>query len=294
MGRSLRIELGSPDAERVILHLHGGGYTQLANEGNLQYLDRLVKDLNADEAGCHSVAVLVLAYTPAPEATHPTQLREAATMLSHFVADTGRSEFDIIISGDSAGGSLAIAVLSHTVHAHPDVPAMRLLRPTNGPLLYSLWVSSRTDYPSFKNEEFDMLSPLSLHKWAAMFLNKANPNDPETDPGPVSGDSYTEACLNSASWWVGFNWAVSFIFISYGSHEVLADPIRHWKEALVDGWGQGEGDTGRVPFFDGLKQAHIAPIVDIMTPGKTIKTEAQVAIEDWYRFHSKKIESENR
>jgi acetyl esterase/lipase len=61
--------LGASDADAVILYLHGGGYTQSANEGNFRYMARLVKDLNGEKSG-RSVTVPVLTYTLAPEATH--------------------------------------------------------------------------------------------------------------------------------------------------------------------------------------------------------------------------------
>lgn len=279
--------IGNPEAETVVLYIHGGGYTQPANEGNFQYTERLVKDLN-NENGCRSVAVLVLAYTLAPEATHPTQLREAAAVLSHLVTKTGRSASDIIISGDSAGANLALAVLSHLLHPHPDVSAIKLEQPLGGLLLYSPWAAFGTNYQSYDNEKLDMLSPLALRKWSAMFLNKPNSADPEADPGRVSGDAWTEACLNPASWWDGLHRVVSAIFISYGSYEVLVDPIKELEKQLKTGWTDGGGDASQVTVFEGSKEAHIAPIMDIMTPGKTKKSGTQVAIEAWYKARLQK------
>ncbi|CAO2649688.1 Nn.00g009800.m01.CDS01 [Neocucurbitaria sp. VM-36] len=279
--------IGNPDAETVVLYLHGGGYTQSANEGNFQYLERLVKDLNS-ESGCRSVAVIVLAYTLAPEATHPTQLREAVTVLSHLITKTGRSASDIFISGDSAGGNLALAVLSHLLHPHPDISAIALDQPIGGTLLYSPWAGFGTEYQSYDNEALDMLSPLALRKWSAMFLDKSNTADPEADPGPVSGDAWTEACLNPASWWDGLHRVVNAIFVSYGSYEVLADPIRDLERELKKGWTDGGGDASQVTFLRGPKEAHIAPIVDLMTPSKGTKSGAQVAIEAWYKTRLQK------
>ncbi|KAH7355690.1 Alpha/Beta hydrolase protein [Pyrenochaeta sp. MPI-SDFR-AT-0127] len=279
--------LGNPDADSVVLYLHGGGYTQSANEGNFQYMERLVKDLN-NAKGCRSVAVLILAYTLAPEGTHPTQLREATTILSHLLTKTGRLPSDIFISGDSAGGNLSLAVLSHLLHPHPDVPPVQLEQPLGGTLLYSPWAGFRTDYPSFHNETLDMLSPLALRKWSAMFLNKANPTNPEVDPGPISGDAWTEACLNPASWWGGLHQVVDDIFVSYGSYEVLADPIKELERELKKGWADGGGDEGRVTFLEAAKAAHIAPIVDIMVPGNSTKSDTQVSIEEWYKMRLQK------
>jgi acetyl esterase/lipase len=276
--------IGSPDAETVVLYLHGGGYTQSASPGNFEYASRLARDLNGAK-GRRSIAVLFLAYTLAPEATHPTQLKEAATVLSHLITKTGRSPSDILISGDSAGGNLAVAVLSHILHPHPDVTPIKLQQPLLGAMLYSPWVGFNTDYPSFDNETLDMMAPFALRKWSAMFLGKANPVDPETDPaGPVFGDAWTEACMNDPSWWHGLQDVVGDIFVSYGSVEVLADPIRVWKKQLMTGWVEGGGNANRVTFLEGLKEAHVAPILGSMAPGASKKSDTQIAIEEWYKI----------
>lgn len=273
--------IGASDVDAVVLYLHGGGYTQSANEGNFQYMNRLVKDLNGKE-GVRSVAVLILAYTLAPEATHPTQLREAAAALSYLITNTGRTPSNIFVSGDSAGGNLALALLSHLLHPHPEVPAVKLEEPLGGTLLYSPWAGFSTDYTSYNNIKLDMLSPLALRKWSAMFLNKANSSDPESDPGAVSGDAYTEACKNPASWWNGMHRIVGDVFVSYGGYEVLADPIKELEAQMKKGWVESGGDWDRVVFIGAPKEAHIQPILDVMAPGSGTKSRTQVAIEKWY------------
>lgn len=274
--------LGPTNAVTIVLYCHGGGYTQSANHGNFRYMTRLVNDTNSNKA-CKSVSVLVLAYTLAPEAIYPTQLREAAAVLSYVTNDLGRSPSDIIISGDSAGGNLAISLLSHLQHPHPDVVPVTLRQPLGGAMLYSPWTGFSTTYPSFENEKLDMLSPLALRKWSAMFMGKANPIDPERDPGPVTGDDWTEPCRNSSSWWSGLHSVVSDIFVHYGSHEVLADPIKELEVSLKAGWADGGADLDRIIFFEAPGEAHIAPIVDIMSPGNNVKSTAQVAIEEWFQ-----------
>ncbi|KAF1846098.1 uncharacterized protein K460DRAFT_258149, partial [Cucurbitaria berberidis CBS 394.84] len=165
-----------------------------------------------------------------------------------------------------------------------DFTAVNLERPLGGMLLYSPWAGFSTDYPSFNNEALDMMSPICLRKWSAMFLDKAHPADPEADPGPVSGDAWTEPCLNPASWWSGSHQVVNGIFISYRSYEVLADSIKELEQELKRGWVEGGGDANQVTFVGAPKEAHIGPIQDIMTPGKSShKSETQVAIEAWYK-----------
>jgi acetyl esterase/lipase len=280
--------LGRSDAKRVILYLHGGGYTQAANEGNFVYAARLHEDLNSTKQH-GSVAVLLVEYTLVPEATYPTQLKEAAAVLAHLIADHAgagagaRRPADIFVSGDSAGGNLAMSLLSHLLHPHPHVPAVHLQEPLGGALLYSPWVSFSTDYPSFDNLLLDVLPPLVLRKWSAMFLNKANPANPEADPGPIAGDAYTEAAKNPASWWEGMHRVCSHVLVAYGSSEVLADAIEELEAPLKKGWAEGGGDPSAVVFLKGAKEAHIAPIVDIMAPGADVKSSTQTAIEAWYK-----------
>jgi acetyl esterase/lipase len=272
--------IGSPDAEMVILYFHGGGYVQPANEGNFKHLARLVKDMGSEKA-CRPIAALMLAYSLAPEAVYPTQLREAAATLSHLVHETGRSPRNIFVSGDSAGGNLAISLLSHLLHPHPDVPAIKLDNSLGGALLLSPWAGFDTTYPSFDNLKLDVLPPRLLRKWSAMFLNKANPTDREADPGPVSGDAWTDACTNPASWWTGLHNVVSDIFVCYGSYEVLADPIKEWEKKLRRGWAESGGKTDRLVFLETAKESHVQPVIDIVSPSAGTKSETQNAIDAW-------------
>ncbi|KZM24300.1 hydrolase [Ascochyta rabiei] len=281
-GRAVAHWIGDPDAEAVILYCHGGAYTQPANAGNFRYLAGLVKTLN-NKPRSRSVSVLWLAYTLAPESVYPTQLREAAVVLAHLIRETGRSPSEIFIAGDSAGGNLAFSLLSHLLHPQPDVPAVKLECPLGGVLLISPWVSFRTDYISFKtNATLDMLTPLALRKWGAMFLGKVNDSNPEADPGPISGDSWTEACLNPPSWWNGMPQVVSDAFVWSGAYEVLNDSIRELEKRFMEGWATGGGNLNRVRFFESAREAHVAPIVDIMIPGVK-KSDAQIAIEEWFK-----------
>lgn len=274
--------IGDPDADAVILYCHGGGYTQPANEGNFRHLSGIVKDVNNDVTK-PSVAVLLLSYTLVPEAVFPTQLREALVVLRHLIYDTGRSPTNIFLAGDSAGGNLALSVLSHILHPHPDVFALKLEEPLGGALLLSPWVGFRTDYPSFKsNETLDMLGSIALRKWSAMFLDKASSSNPEEDPGLTSGDAWTEPCLNPSSWWNNMHRVVSDVFIWCGGYEVLLDSIHELENNFMAGWESGGGDPSRIICAESAKQSHVAPMVDTMIPGAK-KGDAQVAIEEWLK-----------
>jgi acetyl esterase/lipase len=273
--------IGDPDADAVVLYCHGGGYTQPASMGHYRYLSRLVKDLNETQSKA-SISVLMLAYSLAPEAVHPMQLREAAVVLEHLIHDTGRSPSKLFLAGDSAGGNLVMSLLSHVLHPHPDVFRLQLESPLGGVLLLSPWVGFRTDYPSFKrNADLDLLSPFALRKWSAMFLGKANTINPEADPGPISGDQWTDVCLNLSSWWEGMHHVSISVFIWWGAHEVFADSMRELERNFRTGWTDGGGDREQVVLLESVGEAHVAPISDTMLPGGGKKSDAQLEIEEW-------------
>jgi len=280
-GEGIAHWIGDPDADAVVLYCHGGGYTQPASMGHYRYLSRLVKDLNGTQSKA-SFSVLMLAYSLAPEAAHPTQLREVAVVLEHLIHDTGRPPSKFFLAGDSAGGNLVMSLLSHILHPHPDVFRLQLDSPLGGVFLLSPWVGFRTDYPSFKsNARLDLLSPFALRKWSAMFLGTANRFNAESDPGPVSGDRWTDVCLNPPSWWEGMHHVISGAFICWGAHEVFVDSIRELERNLRAGWTDGGGDHERVILLESAGEAHVAPISDTMLPGGGKKSDAQLAIEEW-------------
>jgi len=276
--------IGSPDADTLIVYFHGGGYTQPATAGCFIYLERLVRDINSDKT-CRSVAVLMPAYTLAPEATHPTQLSQGATVLSHLIHDCSRPPSSIFLFGDSSGGNLLLSILSHALHPHPQVPALSLEQPLGGMLLLSPWTSFHTDYPSFEaNKTLDILTPLALRRWSAMFLGTTGPAVPESGPRPIYGDTWTEASLNAASWWHGSHNVVSDIFVWSGGFEVFRDPIRELKQHLTTGWVDGGADPDRLVFVETAQEAHIQPIIDAVHANtNSTKGDAQVAIEAWVK-----------
>lgn len=279
-GKAVAHWLGSPDAEHVVLYAHGGGYTQPASPGHLEYFYKLVQDMNAQPRPS-SFAVVVLAYTLAPEARYPHQLREAAIMLSHLINDASKSPSKILLSGDSAGGGLVFSLLSHLLHPHPHVPEVKLSAPLAGAFLYSSWVSFRTDHDSFtRNAHIDVLVPNVLRRWSAMYMSKSN-DDPETDPGPISGDSYSEPASNDPAWWHGMHRVVSNVLVWAGGDEVLVDGMRDFDRDFRKGWETGGGDAENVLFVEIPRGAHIGPILENMISKR--KANDQMMIEEWLK-----------
>jgi acetyl esterase/lipase len=80
----------------------------------------------------------------------------------------------IFISGDSAGGNLALALLSHMLHPHPDLEdklRIKLPSPLAGAILTSPWVKFPTDDSSVeRNEGSDFICKGAVNRWSTAFL----------------------------------------------------------------------------------------------------------------------------
>lgn len=101
---------GPRGAERVVMHLHGGAYLM----GSPQTHRGLAAALSRSAGG----PVLLPRYRLAPESVFPAALDDAVAayrwLLEHVPAER------IAVSGDSAGGGLALTLLTH-LHEH-DLP----------------------------------------------------------------------------------------------------------------------------------------------------------------------------
>ena len=242
------------------------------------------KDLNVQsDEGSLSVSFLVPAYSLAPdEATFPTQLCEAATILSHLLTVTGRSPSSIMLAGDSAGGALVLSLLSHMLHPRTDIPHIRISEPLRGVCLLSPWVSFSTEFASYaRNAGSDMLISSVLKRWSAFYLGKMG----VSNEGPVtsavqSNDIYAEAFLATPSWWSGLDQIVDGILVWVGGQELFFDPITGFVSKLKDGW-QSKGVLDRdLTLVEGRNEVHIGPIVNLSLGNKS-KRDSQVIVEAW-------------
>lgn len=98
-----RVAAPSPHgAERVVLHLHGGAY--------LMGSPATHRGLAAALSRSAQAPVLLPRYRLAPEATHPAAVDDAIAAY-RWLLDQGVPAERIAVSGDSAGGGLALALL---------------------------------------------------------------------------------------------------------------------------------------------------------------------------------------
>jgi 2-polyprenyl-6-methoxyphenol hydroxylase-like FAD-dependent oxidoreductase/acetyl esterase/lipase len=108
--------VAAPDAARgnVVLHFHGGGYLIGSAKGSLEYASRLAASVGG---ACYTVE-----YRLAPEHPYPAAIDDA---ISAYRALLGRGipASSILLSGESAGGGLALALALALRTAGDPLPA---------------------------------------------------------------------------------------------------------------------------------------------------------------------------
>lgn len=162
-------------------------------------------------------SVLFPAYTLTPHAAYPTQFQQAIDALSYVLHDLERDAQDVIITGDSAGANICVAILSHLLHPSPDVTRLQVKGKLRGVVLISPWLSFDTSWPSMThNAEKDIDKKEALESWAKQYLN-----------GKAS-DNYAEAILAPIEWWRGSQ--AERVLVVAGSDEVFIDSIKAWVE----------------------------------------------------------------
>lgn len=260
--------LGSKNAKKVLVYLHGGGYVMPCGPGHILWLDDLQKSLGPE------CSALLLAYDLSPEAKYPTQLKQAVELIRYLVETEGRSPSDLIIGGDSAGGNLTLSLLSHIAHPHPEVQPLSLPSKLHGVLLISPWCSlTNTHTPAFEaNAERDMFDRRTLDRWAAAFLGSDS---------PFAGDFYSEPILASSEWWEPVADFAEEVLIWAGDNEILKDGIEAFAKKFTKGFGSR---GGRVSTVVTPKACHEEMIVERILGYKGDSgTGSQQIVEQWVK-----------
>ena len=236
--------------------------------GHMLWLDDLQKSLGPD------VSALLLAYDLAPEHKYPTQLRQAVELLRYLVETDGRSPSDLVLGGDSAGGNLALGLLSHLAHPHPEIAPLSLPSKLQAALLISPWSSlTQTNTPAFvTNAQRDMFDARTLNRWSAAFLGSDS---------PFAGDFYNEPVLAAPEWWEPVADVVEEVLFWAGDNEILKDGIEALAKKFTQGFG---GKGGRVNTIVTPKACHEEMIVERILGYKgDTGTGSQEVVQTWVR-----------
>lgn len=150
----------STDNQTIVLHFHGGGYTIAEGRpADAAFAAKLLEESLDAKA-------LFLSYRLAsnPTCYFPAALQDAVTAYQYLL-DHGISADRLVVSGDSAGGNLAIALLRYITDSNGLLPN------PSAALLFSPWVNIASASDTLqtrrnKNYKTDYL-PASWGVWGA-------------------------------------------------------------------------------------------------------------------------------
>lgn len=152
---------------RTVLYLHGGGYYFGSSFGYRAITFALA------EAAC--ARVVAVDYRRAPEHPFPAAL-EDATAAARGLYASGVSPHDLVICGDSAGGGLALSVLTRLRDSGEPLPACAVL--------FSPWTDLAATGESLRrNGSRDPLFHTDcIAQDARHYLAGADPRNPDVSP----------------------------------------------------------------------------------------------------------------
>ena len=186
--------------DRVLLCSHGGGYVVCS-----MYTHRKMFGHIAKSVGCRA---LIVDYALAPESIHPGPVNDMANAY-RWLLDQGIAANHVALTGDSAGGGLAVTTLLRLRQLGAPLPAATM------PL--SPWLDMEAKGETFiTNREKDaIVAREMIQGMAETFLGEGgNREDPLANP--LHGDLRN----------------LPPVYIQVGSHETLLDDSRALAEAL--------------------------------------------------------------
>lgn len=185
----------------VLLHCHGGGYST----GSSLYARTLTSKL----ASSTSMDVMCFDYRLAPEHPYPAALKDAMKAWNYLML-LGYGARDVIITGDSAGGNLALALVLKLKEEGRLLP--------RGLVLMSPWTDLTSSGKSFETKaELDpVLDREYIDRMVAAYAGDRDVRNPLISP--LFGDFH------------GF----PPTYIQVGENEILLSDSLRLHQALVD------------------------------------------------------------
>lgn len=161
---------GISDPSRVVLYLHGGGYSNGCAAWTRRGTARLAQGL-----GCRVIAP---DYRLAPQFPFPAAHEDVLAVYEALIGELGYSATQVAVAGDSAGGALAVTVCADARDSGLPMPACAI---TN-----SLWSDIAMNTPSLDDpvrNGFDIRKPM-VEQLAKTLLasGDVDPMDPRHSP----------------------------------------------------------------------------------------------------------------
>ncbi len=166
-----QIEPGA-EAERVLLYFHGGGFIMGSSRTHRSFTVALAKATN--------LRVVSVNYRLAPEHPFPAGLEDCAKVYLWLLRE-GFKPSNIVLAGDSAGGSLTLSTLLNLREMQAPLP--------RGAICFS----PLTSYDSLdfltRGETDPVLADIGLFWWIIAYLGAEKPADPKNPLlSPLLGD----------------------------------------------------------------------------------------------------------
>tara|TARA_R110002096_G_scaffold136122_3_gene288446 strand:- start:10758 stop:11660 length:903 start_codon:yes stop_codon:yes gene_type:complete len=239
-----QISVGRPHDHAVILYLHGGAYLAGSPATHAAMLGRLAK--------LTGLRILAPDYRLAPENPAPAAF-EDANVAFLFLLDQGYRPDQIVLGGDSAGGGLALALLSHLCRKGLQPLAL---------FAFSPWTDLTLSGKSIReNARRDPLLPVERIIEAVGFVRGGlATDDPRLSPLFARFDS-PPPCL---------------LFV--GSTEILRDDTLRMAKHL-------QSSGAAVKLHQEARAPHVWPLFDGYIP------EARAALQMVSRFIAAQIET---
>ncbi|KAL6231976.1 hypothetical protein BDW75DRAFT_243404 [Aspergillus navahoensis] len=212
--------LGSRTAKTLLLYSHGGGYAMYATKMHFEILLQLVTEAQRDGG---SLAVAFISYDVSSVAVYPHQLKQACNALNYILGPLGWSPSDVLIGGDSAGGNLSLALLSHIVHPLEGVVSVDVSGSFKGVALVSPWVTfdTVTSKSMQRNRYKDTLAVEVLNEWSSVYRGQA----------PKNQLFYQEPLTATPQWWRDV--PVQEFLVVAGADEIFVDDICEFASKLM-------------------------------------------------------------
>ncbi|GMF77436.1 unnamed protein product [Aspergillus oryzae] len=191
------------------------GFCLPANVGYFKFWESLIQ---CSSAAGKDLAVFAVAYTLAPNAQYPTQLIQSVEGLRYILTETNRTPANILLGGDSAGGNLAVGVLSHLSSPHEAIAKLDVQEPLAGTVLIAPWTSLEVSTDTKMNCLGDVITPDVAKPWSQAYLGRAK------------HDYYTDASTAPSSWFK--NLKNQQILVLAGQNEIMLPSIRHFVDKV--------------------------------------------------------------
>jgi acetyl esterase/lipase len=154
------------DRDRVVIYLHGGGYSVGSVRSHTDLIARI-----AEASGARVVAP---EYRLAPEHPFPTQLEDAISVYLHLLA-RGVAPSRVVLAGESAGAGLSLSTMIALRDRGLPLPA--------GAALVSPWVDlEATSASVVENAAWDFVTRRGLDVYARRFVRPADLRNPLAAP----------------------------------------------------------------------------------------------------------------